>query len=166
MTEANEKHPIAQLLDKVVEGMAKKKENVPSTNDLNILPKPGVQDIGDGVIVWRWFVGGVVIETALATRDNNQMNIEVGKYMISVKMPESDNGMYTLYEDVSKELGQALVSAWNWQHVWKLHAGDYLLSELSQDQEEITAEVVEDRSNLAPPELFSDEDYDLTHVQG
>lgn len=55
--------------------------------------------------------------------------------------------MYTLYEDVSKELGQALVSAWNWQHVWKPHAGDYLLSELSQDQEEITAEVVEDRSN-------------------
>lgn len=134
-----EKNGMAQILDKIVEGLASAKKKEESSEDLNMLPKPGVQDIGDGVLVWRWFVGGVVIETVLATRHENQMGIEAGKYTISMKMPESDKGMYTLYEDVSKELGQALMSAWNWQHVWKLHAGDFLLDEMSKEPAEIVS---------------------------
>ena len=129
-----EKNGFAQIMDKIAEGLSKKREE--SGEDLNMLPKPGIQDIGDGIIVWRWFCGGVVIESILATRYGNQMDMEPGKYTISMKMPESDNGMYTLYEDVAKELGQALMSAWNWQHVWKLHAGDFLLEELSKEPAE------------------------------
>lgn len=140
-----DKNGFAQVLDKIVEGIANSKNKEQSSSqDLNMLPKPGVQQIGDGVIVWRWFCGGVVIEAVLATRHGNQMNLEEGKYLISVKMPESSNGMYTLYEEVAKELGQALMSAWNWQHVWKLHAGDFLLEEMSkQPAEEFIDEDIE-----------------------
>lgn len=126
-----EKNGFAQIMDKIAEGLAKKKEE--AEEDLNMLPKPAIQMLGDGIIIWRWFCGGVVIEAMLATRHENQENLEPGKYVISMKMPESDNGMYTLYEDVSKELGQALMSAWNWQHVWKMHAGEFLLDEMSKE---------------------------------
>lgn len=139
-----DKNGIAQFLDKLAEGMGKMKEQSDSNSDMvNILPKPSTQEIGDGIIVWRWFSSGVVVEATLATRENNQSKIAVGKYVIAMKMPESDNAMYCLYEDSAKEIGQMLLSAYNWQNIWKLHAGDFLLEELSKQEPVEYAETVE-----------------------
>lgn len=149
-----EKNGMAQILDKIAEGLAnaKKKETESYSDDLNMLPKPHMQEIGDGVIVWRWYIEGVVIETVLATREANQSKLSKGEYSVSMMLPKSSKGMYVLNGDISKDIGQALTSAWNWKNVWKLHAGDFLLGELSKepaemietdDDNEVEAEVVD-----------------------
>jgi hypothetical protein len=124
----SEKNVIAQLLDALVE--RKKSDD----DVLNMLPKPSSQEIGDGFIVWRWVIDGVaVIESVLVTRNSNPTGLEKDKYVVNIQLPESDNGCYAFLEETPRELGQALLSAWNWQHVWKIHAGDFLLELLSQE---------------------------------
>ena len=126
-----EKAGIAQFLDKLFDGLSKNREE--SSDLANILPKPQTQEIGDGVIVWRWTLcdGNVVIESVLATREPNQSSMSKDEYGIGLKMPDSENGTYALSSGVAKEIGQAILSAHNWKEIWKLHAGDFLLEELS-----------------------------------
>lgn len=145
-----EKAGIAQFLDKLMEGMSKAKAD--SGGDIvNVLPKPDTQDIGDGVIVWRWNLlnGSVVIESVLATRQPNQQNLAKDEYVVSLKLPESENGTYSFYDDTSKDIGQAILSAYNWKSIWKINAGDFLLEELSQ------APACESKE-LAKPEQFDE----------
>ncbi len=127
-----EKAGIAQFIDKLMEGMSKGR---PEGSDLaNVLPKPETQEIGDGIIAWRWTLcdGSVTIESLLATRDDNQANMRKDEYTVNLKMPESNKGTYILNGEVAKNLGQAILSAYNWKDIWKLHAGDFLLEELSR----------------------------------
>jgi len=126
-----EKNGMAQILDKIVEalGNLKPKEN---SDDLNKLPKPNLQDIGHGLIVWQWHVSDITVESALATNLINRLSLEKGEYSVTLKMPHS---LYSLEADSARDLGKAILSAWNWKEVWKLHAGDFLLEELSQEPE-------------------------------
>jgi hypothetical protein len=131
-----EKNGFAQVLDKLVEGLNKAKKNgssISTSSDVaNVLPKPTNQNIGDGVIVWQWMVPGeVIVEAVLATRTHNQSSLEKGEYVVGVQFPESENATYALYGDSAKDVGQAILSAWNWKNIWRLHAGDFLLEELS-----------------------------------
>lgn len=132
-----EKSGIAQFMDKLMEGMNKAKAEGNTNSDVaNVLPKPNTQDIGDGVIVWRWEVldGAVMIESVLATRDDNQAHLSKDEYVVSIDLPASETGKYSFYDDSAKEVGQAILSAWNWKEIWKLHAGDFLLETLSQEK--------------------------------
>lgn len=165
-----EKNGLAQLLDKVAEGLSKAKKNVAVGEDVaNILPKPVSQEIGDGVIVWTWMVpGDITVESVLATRNNNQSKLEKGEYVVGVKLPESENSTYALHGDTAKDLGQAILSAWNWKNIWRVHAGDYLLDVLSFEPEPPVE--VEGFADVVPPaiapEIIDADDYPVSNVQG
>lgn len=129
-----EKSGIAQFIDKLAEGISKSKQA--STDDVaNVLPKPETQEIGDGVIVWRWETlgGSVIIESTLATREPNQAHLAQDEYVVALKLPTSDNDTYAFYDDSAKDVGQAILSAYNWKEIWKLHAGDFLLEQLKNE---------------------------------
>ena len=166
-----EKNGFAQVLDKLAEGLSKAKKNVSVGDDVaNILPKPVNQSIGDGVIVWRWVIpGDIVVESVLATRTANQSSLEKGEYVVGVQFPESENATYALYGDTAKDVGQAILSAWNWKNIWRLHAGDFLLQELSFEPEP----PVEVETSAPPVEAVVEavvevdvEDYPVANVQG
>lgn len=161
-----DKNGLAQVLDKIVEGMGKAKKNVSTDDAANILPKPISQEIGDGVIVWRWMVPGeIVVEAVLATRTDNQSGLEKNEYVVGIQMPDSENDTYALFGDAAKHLGQAVLSAWNWQNIWRLHAGDYLLELLSKEP----AQEFSDVAQIVEPEIIEPEildDYPISNVQG
>lgn len=131
--EPKEKAPFAKLLDAMV---AKKAAENTKTGkeedleDLNILPLPDEQVIGDGYLEWRWMLDEHVVSAKLSVRVPNKMGLDSGNYKVE---------LMKVYEDVSddiggtyaKALGQALISAWNWQRVWKDHAGELLLKAMS-----------------------------------
>lgn len=122
-----EKNGFAKFIDNLVD----KKE---SENDvMNMLPKPDSQEIGDGIIVWRWTLEFCVIESFLVTRNSNQVNLKKDTYVVNIRFPESEAYTYSLIDETAKDIGSALLSAWNWQHIWKMHAGDFLLDILSQE---------------------------------
>lgn len=90
-------------------------------------------------------------------------------YLVSVQMPESDNFSYTLEGDTSKDIGQAILSAWNWKNVWKLHAGD-LLDVLSKEPIERFDGPMPEPTIMEPeviePEIVDDESYPLNGIRG
>lgn len=156
-----EKNEIANALDKAFSKLGKKSEG----DVLNMLPKPDSQSIGDGVIVWQWIVEDkVFIQSVLATRNHNQLGMEKDQYLVTVKMPESEDFSYAMFDETAKDIGQALLSAWNWQNVWKLHAADFLLETLSQEpcdmdpavEPEVEPEVVEREEEYVkrPPQIL------------
>lgn len=123
-----EKNNFAKFLDSLVE--RKKDDN---DDVLNMLPKPNTQEFGNGFIVWKWLLNNAVVESVLVTRDSNETGLEKDTYVVNLIMPQSEEYSYTLYEDMAKELGSAILSAWNWKNVWKLHAGDFLLEEMQKE---------------------------------
>lgn len=159
-----EKNAFAQLLDKMAE--SKKNRSAEKTEDFNILPKPNSQELKDGYILWTWKLNdGFVVESILATRHNNEAGLEKGKYVVNVKMPQTESCTYSFFDNMAKDFGKAILSAWNWKEIWKLHAGDFLLAELSDDEPEPQVEVEVSTSsesqttsnvdfNVRPPELF------------
>lgn len=149
------KSAIAELLDKAFTAFIGDKDS-DQADVLNMLPKPDSQEIGDGIILWRWNIEGVaIVESVLATRTHNQVGMEKGKYVVNIQLPESENFSYAFFDDTAKDVAQAMLSAWNWQHIWKLHAGDFLLEVLSKEpvDESAPAEVVEPEI-IAAPEPF------------
>lgn len=148
-----EKNAFANFLDKVAGGQNREKGE-----DFNVLPKPASQDIGYGLIVWRWHVENITIEAALATNYLNRLSIEKGEYEITVNMPPpGEENSYSMSLEVSKEFGKAMLSAYNWKEIWKLHAGDFLLEELSQEPEPDHNTVIPDPLTvLAPTKKFGD----------
>lgn len=135
------KNNIAQFMDKIAEGISKAKQNSSQDKNLNvddslnILPKPTSQHIGDGIIVWRWEMlnGSVVVESILGIKEKNQQKIGKDEYIVSLKMPSSENGTYSFYDDTSKVIGQSILSAWHWKEIWKIHAADLLLAEINDE---------------------------------
>lgn len=142
-----EKNSMAVLMDKIFD-MFKSKND--SSDVLNMLPKPNSQEIGDGIIVWRWFAGEAVVESILTTRNHNQVNLEKDTYVVTLQLPESESFSYSFFDESSREVAQALLSAWNWQHVWKLHAGDFLLDILSQEP----VQTIPTPADMPPPERY------------
>lgn len=132
----SDKNGIAQILDKVFDALMKSR-NDSNSDDMYILPKPNSQEIGNGIIVWRWHLNdAILVESVLATRNANDIGLEKDQYIVNLKMPESQNFSYTFLDSLTKKIGQALLSAWNWQEIWKIHAGDFLLEILSKEPPE------------------------------
>lgn len=138
-----EKNGIAQFMDKLMEGLGKMRDS--DKDSAHNLPKPDTQEIGDGIIVWRWVASEIIVESILTTRENNQANMEKDIYTVGVKMPESENYTYMLEGDTAKEIGQAILSAWNWQHIWKVNAGEYLLRDMQQQELPAPEEFIDSR---------------------
>lgn len=176
-----EKNGFASILDTIVGGLGKMRDNAAQGGDTgavaNVLPKPDEQVIGNGIIVWRWKTEFALVESVLVTNTSNQLNMPKDKYFVNMQMPLHEQCAYTMFDDTPKELGQAILSAWNWQHIWKLHAGDFLLETLSK---EAPKEAIEPTEILPAPEYFGpstpppvpatcdddDYEYDVSRVQG
>lgn len=131
-----EKGGLAQFLDKVVEGMGKMKENNSQNNsDLaNVLPKPTTQTIGeDGTIYWSWITPtDILVQSLLATKENNEEKIAKNEYIVRIFM-QCKQDVLTFKDEEAKLIGQAVLSAYNWQNIWKIHAGEFLFEELSNE---------------------------------
>ena len=125
------KNSFAKGLDKLVESFTKKSES-DQADVLNMLPKPNSQEFGDGLIVWRWITDSVMIEAVLAVRENNSSGLPKDAYVVTMQMPESENFIWSMFDDTARIIAQALLSAWNWQNVWKLYAGDFILEEMAK----------------------------------
>lgn len=136
-----EKNALAQILDTIVGGIGKMKENIEANpdnrlglgkkeDDLYNLPKPATQEFGQGFILWKWIGEFTRIEGVLATNDNNPYGIAKGKYVVNLQLPKTDQCAYSMHDAVAKVVAQTVLSAWNWQHIWKLHAGDFLLASM------------------------------------
>jgi hypothetical protein len=142
-----EKNALANALDKALDSLSKRAKS-DDGDVLNMLSKPSIQSIGDGFILWRWNLDSCVVESVLATRQSNDLGLNKDSYVVNLHLPESDEYSYTMFDDTAKEIGSTLLSAWNWQNIWKMHVGDFLLESLSQEP----AQVIE-----AEPEIIERE---------
>ncbi len=187
-----EKNGFAQVLDKLFESfkgaMNNGERTIAAGHDsgsvANVLPKPNSQEIGHGIIVWRWETPIAKVESILVTNSVNQVGLEKDKYVVNLQLPQSEHCAYSLHDDTAKELGQAVLSAWNWQHIWKLHAGDFLLENMSQEVvlpppvqhvepgitgPEMQGDPIIVDADVEPETVTveeNDEDFDLKNVQG
>lgn len=152
-----EKNGFAQILDAIAGGLSKMKdgaaEKKPAGNQsadlVNVLPKPVTQEIGDGFIRWRWRPDLAKVEAILATSAKNPYGLGNGNYAVNVQFPMHPECAYSMLEDVAKNVGQTILSAYNWQHIWKIHAGDFLLASMNLPQEvEFTKEPTEEKEIL------------------
>lgn len=151
-----EKNGFAQILDAIAGGLTKMRDGAVADpakvvdGDSNaILPKPTTQEIGAGIIVWKWENDFAHVEGVLATNSNNQCSLEKGAYIVNVQFPQTEHCAYSMHNNTAEIVGKTLLSAWNWQHIWKLHAGDFLLEALGAspavaavNDDDMTSEVV------------------------
>lgn len=100
--------------------------NEPEPEDLNNLPKPNTQTIDreSGKIIWDWYLDQFTVTSELTTADNS--------YDVHIKRLSGDGlaDSWEMYPETAKIVGQALVSAWNWKDIWKVHAGGFIAKEL------------------------------------
>lgn len=119
--------------------------------DLNILPLPNTQYVGKTNMIWRWIVKDLetnlsyVVSATLCIRGADK-----GSYMVTLNQDKpiassSRSSEYVFYNDMPKLLGQALVSAWNYKNIWKLHAGEFLEREISEEEVVMETEKVSAR---------------------
>lgn len=146
-----EKSGIAQFLDRLAEGMSKAKESSSESSQevANILPKPDSQEIKDGLICWKWKTETTTVESFYATSSVNRLEMPKGEYLIDLKISgKISNGknIYQLTSEIAKEIGQAILSAHNWQHIWKIHAGEFLVGDANEPE------------NFESEPVFSDSD--------
>lgn len=80
------------------------------------LPRPISQSVGDFLISWQWLPLGEYRVSVKAQFDRND-----GSWHISIK----NVGSFSPEE--AKLLGEALLSAYNWKDIWKLHFADMFL---------------------------------------
>ena len=108
-------------------------------DDLNVLPLPATQEIIQNcMIVWKWPIDNdFSIVATLYTKDVRNEGY-AGDYIVQLLTPGKDD----LFEinftvpEIAKFVGQALISAWNYKNIWKLHAGEFLERELMQPASE------------------------------
>lgn len=182
-----EKNGIANFLDGLVGGLNKMKEanatkeassggGETEADLVNILPKPAKQVIGEnGVITWGWNGRFANVEGIL--------NIAKDEYVVTVELPKINGTKYHLSDETARELGQTLLSAYNWKNIWKLHVGDYIVSDFKEGTPSEIEPVKEPKEYpVREPEYFgpncgeevlkdtevveSIDEYDLKNVQG
>lgn len=114
-------------------------EGVPEPEDLNILPLPNYQEIVSGKwMQWCWIiadgqtVGGIKVFGILYLSDVGGGKRK-GEYEVQLCLGKhhgsTEENVFHLAPGLTKEIGQALISAQNWQNIWKQHAGTYLEAE-------------------------------------
>ena len=109
---------------------AQQQQGQPQGDDLNVLPLPATQDvIQDCMIVWKWPINNSFeVVAVLYTKDTPEGN-KAGDYEVELGAFSTIN--FSASEE-AKFVGQALISAWNYQNIWKLHAGEFMERQLMQ----------------------------------
>lgn len=97
--------------------------------DLNKLPKPTEQKIDkeQGYIEWSWGCGSTDYKVV------SSLNTVTGEYYVTIQRVVTSAqtpGVFGMSGDDAKIVGQALVSAWNWQEIWQMHAGEFIAREM------------------------------------
>jgi hypothetical protein len=95
-------------------------------DDLNMLPLPTCQEIApEQHIRWTWHVpcrgGGARVAVTLFVSTNLDLEIKSGDFMIEVFLP-----VLVLTPVEAKAFGHAVISASQWQNVWKQHIGTFI----------------------------------------
>lgn len=130
-----------EILDKLSEAAKKKAEttaeveqqqqNENQREDLNVLPLPDDQAIHDDCIIWTWECNGndnFSVQAVLFTAGNKK-----GQYQVEMFHTCIRSNVVGFLFDEAKEVGQALISAWQYQNVWKDHAGDFMEKSWGKD---------------------------------
>ena len=92
-------------------------------DDLNFLPLPDNQEIHDDCIIWTWECNGndnFSVQATLHTSGNKK-----GEYYVEMFHTSGPNVVGFIFTE-AKEIGQALISAWRYQYVWKDYAGEFM----------------------------------------
>ena len=85
------------------------------------LPKPDFQRLHPDHIEWQW---NPIIGKAHIT----SLYMKGSAYYTVSLYTTNENGELLLTGEEAKTLGEALISAWQWEHVWPAHAGEFLLN--------------------------------------
>jgi hypothetical protein len=135
--------------------------NTTPADDLNILPLPTEQRVEKDRIVWTWLPWGeeISIQGVLYTRDiplsysKSEMQ-KKGDYVVHMYFAGDSLDPVHFFGDCAKLVGQALISAWNYQHIWKQHAGDFIEMEVMKE-EPVKGELAKiDQTEAIAPEQF------------
>lgn len=122
---AQKTSPISGFLEKALKGSDPEKDEL--ENVLNTLPMPSKQEILPSEIRWTWKIGLHGTVQAFYFGATNEFHVEL-----------NTAGMLCLKPDESLALGQALVSAWNWENVWQQHVGHFVQKEMTEKTQVVT----------------------------
>lgn len=138
----DKKQGLGDILSQMGQRARQAQQQQPSqqeAEDLNVLPLPATQDvIQKSMIVWKWPINNdFSVVATLYTKDTPEGK-EVGSYEVELLTPGKDEPFEINFDvpEVAKFVGQALISAWNYKNIWKLHAGEFLERELMQPASE------------------------------
>lgn len=154
---ATARQPIGGGMRNIIEGLKEASEraklNVETAEeqeDLNILPLPEEQVVLDDRIVWTWRPWGeeVSVHGILFTKrvETNTELQEKGSYRVDLALAGKNKNTFSLFSDSARFIGQALISAHNYQHIWKEYAGEFMEKQLMGEPEKTCSgmKVVED----------------------
>ena len=121
----------------IKQGAAKNASDLPE--DFNTLVLPNKQEIKEDRIKWTWEVH----EYVNPDEDENPLTVQYtitgelftkdtlkGEYYVEFGGDESPALPIKFVGDESKNVGKALISAWNYHNVWKDHAGYFIEKEV------------------------------------
>ena len=154
---ATARQPIGGGMRNIIEGLKEASEraklNVETAEeqeDLNILPLPEDQIVMDDRIFWIWRPWGedVVVHGILFTKDVDKGRElqQKGSYRVDLLMAGKSDNHFQLFGDSAKRIGQALISAQNYENIWKEYAGEFMEKQLMGEPEKTCSgmKVVED----------------------
>lgn len=143
-----EKRPDFSGLGKVLQkAIQDKSGNETLPEDFNTLVLPNSQDIETDRILWTWMVcedvppydGPEDPRTYLITGELRTKGATKGSYSVGMCIAHGDNtidiGTVNFAHNEAKDVGRALISAWNYHNVWKDHAGYFIEKEVMDDGE-------------------------------
>lgn len=137
MTDKKDSSFLAQFLTNLAQQNANKPSASAKASADSVtgeLSRPATQEIDGDTIVWRWNDGDLSIHFHMPTQE----------WAIMFKGME-----FTLYE--AKAAADALLSAYQWEKVWKNYFADYFIQEAVPMPEVPEPEFFED----APPEVIT-----------
>jgi hypothetical protein len=142
MTDKKDSSFLAQFLTNLAQQNANKPNaNASADSVTGELSRPATQEIDGNTIVWRWNAidGDLSIHFHMPTQE----------WAIMFKGIE-----FTLYE--AKVAADALLSAYQWEKVWKTYFADYFIQEVVPMPEVPEPEFFEDVLPPSPPIVLDD----------
>lgn len=112
------------------------------------LTKPLRQDIGETSIMWTWEpLDDCLVTGTLFLQDDPGYQISAYDYLVAIQYDGEPDNYYVFAKESSKLLAGALLSAHQWQFIWKANAGEFLEKELlAKLAQQKTAEIAKDDS--------------------
>ena len=146
MTDKKDSSFLAQFLTNLAQQNANKPNASASADSVTgELSRPATQEIDGNTIVWRWDTVNPTIDGDLSIH----FHMPTQEWAIMFKGIQ-----FTLYE--AKATADALLSAYQWEKVWKTYFADYFIQEAVPMPEVPEPEFFEDASPLSPPIVLDD----------